>query len=77
MQSPAPANINTLPGQEDITRVVLENGITVLTRQNFNSPSVVFHGYLANGSLFETNEKLGLSQFTALGLMPELFNESL
>jgi zinc protease len=69
MQSPAPANINTLPGPEDITRVVLENGITVLTRQNFNSPSVVFHGYLANGSLFETNEKLGLSQFTALGLM--------
>jgi zinc protease len=69
MQSPAPANINTLPGPDDITRVVLENGITVLSRQNFNSPSVVFHGYLASGALFETDEKLGLSEFTALGLM--------
>ncbi len=69
MQSPAPANINTLPGPDDTTRAVLENGITVLTRPNFNSPSVVIQGYLANGSLFDPSEQLGLAQFTALGLM--------
>jgi zinc protease len=69
MQSPAPANINTLPGPDDTTRVVLENGIIVLSRPNFNSPSVVVHGYLANGSLFDPRNQLGLAQFTALGLM--------
>ena len=59
----------SLPGPDDITRVVLPNGITVLVRANFNSPSVVMGGYLSCGSLFDTDEKLGLSDFTALGLM--------
>jgi len=69
MQAPAPANANSLPGPDDITRTVLSNGITVLARPNFNSPSVVINGYLANGSLFDPGEKLGLAHFTALGLM--------
>lgn len=68
MAQPA-TSTRTLPGPDDITRVVLENGITVLTRPNFNSPSVVISGYLANGSLFDPDEKLGLAHFTALGLM--------
>ena len=59
----------SLPGSDDITRVTLPNGITVLARANFNSPSVVIGGYLACGSLFDTDEKLGLADFTALGLM--------
>ena len=42
--------------------MVLPNGITVLTRSNFNSPSVVISGYLACGSLFDPNDKLGLAQ---------------
>lgn len=61
--------VNTLPGPHDITRTQLNNGITLLVRPNFNSPSVFISGYLANGSLFDTDEKLGLAHFTALGLM--------
>ncbi len=59
----------SLPGSDDITRVTLPNGITLLVRANFNSPSVVIGGYLSCGSLFDVDEKLGLSDFMALGLM--------
>ncbi len=64
-----PANWKTLPGPENITRVVLPNGITLLTRSNFNSPSVFAGGYLASGSMFDPPGKLGLAHFTALCLM--------
>lgn len=64
-----PANWKSLPGPEDITQVTLPNGITVLSRPNFNSPSVVISGYMSCGSLFDPADKLGLSQFTALSLM--------
>lgn len=64
-----PANWKTLPGPEDTTRVVLPNGITVLTRSNLNSPSIYISGYLSCGSMFDPVEKLGLANFTALGLM--------
>jgi zinc protease len=60
---------NSLPGSDDITRVQLDNGITILTRPNFNSPSVVITGYLQTGSLFDPDEKLGMANFTALALM--------
>ncbi|MBE0696956.1 MAG: insulinase family protein [Anaerolineaceae bacterium] len=64
-----PANWKTLPGPENITRCVLPNGITLLARSNFNSPSVFIGGYLAAGSMFDPPEKLGLAHFTALCLM--------
>lgn len=60
---------NSLPGPDDITRDILPNGITVLARTNFNSPSVVIGGYLPCGSLFDTDDKLGLADFTAGGLL--------
>ena len=60
---------SSLPGSDDITREEIENGIIVLTRPNFNSPSVVISGYLALGGLFDPDEKLGLSDFTAAALM--------
>lgn len=60
---------NSLPGVDDITRVQLEHGITLLTRPNFNNPSVVVHGYLASGSLFDPDEKMGLADFAAMGLV--------
>ncbi|HEY9086919.1 MAG TPA: pitrilysin family protein [Anaerolineaceae bacterium] len=69
MRALQPANWKTLPGPEDITLVTLPNGISVLTRSNFNSPSVVIAGYLASGSLFDPDDRLGLAQFTALSLM--------
>src|SRR5512146_1021694 len=64
-----PVNWKTLPGPEDITRVTLPNGITLLTRSNFNSPSVFVSGYLASGSMFDPPELLGLSTFTSACLM--------
>ena len=63
------ANLGSLPGHDDITRAMLPNGITVLTRANFNSPSVVINGYLTAGGLFDPDEKLGLADFTASSLM--------
>lgn len=59
----------SLPGPEDITRVELPNGITVLARPNYNTQSVVLSGYLMAGSLYDPPKKLGLAYFTALGLM--------
>ncbi len=58
-----------LPGPDDITRVELPNGLIILARANFNSPSVVISGYLEAGSLFDSEEKLGLTDFTAAALM--------
>lgn len=60
---------NHLPGLGDITRVELSNGIIVLSRANFNSPSVVVDGYLLSGGLFDSDEKLGLADFTSAMLM--------
>ena len=59
----------SIPGPDDITRVELPNGIIVLARANFHSPSVVVSGSLPGGSLFDPAEKLGLANFTAAALM--------
>ena len=61
--------INSLPGPDDIHREALPNGITVLTRSNFNSPSVVISGYFEAGALFDPDEKLGLAEYTTIALM--------
>ena len=60
---------HSLPGADDITRVVLPNGITVLSRANFNSPSVVISGYLYAGGLQDPDEKLGLADYVSSALM--------
>ena len=59
----------SLPGPDDIRRVELPNGITLLTRSNFNSPSIYVSGYLAAGSMVDPPEKLGLAGYTAACLM--------
>ena len=61
--------INSLPGVDDIDREVLPNGITVLTRSNFNSPSVVIAGYFEAGALFDPDDQLGLAEYTTIALM--------
>lgn len=66
----------SLPGPDDITREVLSNGITILTRSNFNSPSVVMTGYFTAGALFDPDDKLGLAEFTSYGLMRGTKNRS-
>lgn len=62
-------NNSALPGPNDIHREILPNGITVLTRSNFNSPSVVVSGYFEAGALFDPDEKLGLADFVTSALM--------
>jgi len=60
---------HSLPSSEDIYRAVLPNGIIVLVRSNFNSPSVNIGGFLSVGAIFESDDKLGLSDFVATSLM--------
>jgi zinc protease len=60
---------HSLPGADDITRVQLSNGVIVLSRPNFNSPSVVVDGYLPVGGIFDPDPQLGLADFTAAALM--------
>src|SRR5215510_6057927 len=60
---------NSLPGPDDVYREVLPNGITVLARSNFNSPSVVISGYFSAGALFDSDEKMGLADFVTSALM--------
>ncbi len=61
--------LNTIPGSDDVLRKELPNGIIVLARANFHSPSVVVNGYLQAGSIFDEEPKLGLADFTANALM--------
>jgi len=65
----ASLNTESLPGPQDIVRKKLDNGIVVLVRPNFNTLSVSLAGYLPAGSLYEPEEKLGLADFAASGLM--------
>lgn len=60
---------HSYPGADDIRRVEFDNGVVVLSRENFNSPSVVIKGYLHAGGLFEPDNLLGLADFTAAALL--------
>lgn len=60
---------SSFPSPEDVLQVKLANGITVLARSNFNSPSISMGGYLPAGAIFESDEKLGLADFVASSLM--------
>lgn len=63
------ANSGSLPGPDNITRVVLDNGIVVLVYENFAAQSVVIAGSLDTGSLYETPEQSGLASMTSGALM--------
>lgn len=67
---PAPDG-SAMPGPDDTRRVELSNGIVVLTRENFSSPSVVIDGGLQVGALDEPRDakRAGLARFTAACLM--------
>jgi zinc protease len=62
-------NHRSLPGPEDIHREVLSNGMVVLARANFSSPSVTISGYVRAGSILDPDDKLGLADFTASALL--------
>ena len=67
---------DSIPGPESISRFELPNGVTLLTRPNFNSASIVVNGYMRGGSMFDPAEKLGLAHFTAQALMYGTQNRS-
>ena len=60
---------SSLPGPDNITRVVLDNGITVLVYENDAAQSVVLSGSLRAGSLYESPQQNGLASLTASALM--------
>jgi zinc protease len=62
-------DVRSLPGPETIVRRQLANGITLLARENFSSPSVVLSGYLAVGAIDEPDAQAGLADLTAAALM--------
>ena len=66
---PGPESAYSVPNPKDIFREQLPNGIVVLSRANYNSPSVALSGYLTVGGLFDPDEKLGLASFTSAALM--------
>lgn len=74
---------SSYPSPQDVYQTKLSNGITVLVRSNFNSPSVSMGGYLPAGAIFESDEKLGLADFVSSSLMrgtqtktfDEIYNE--
>lgn len=59
----------SLPSAENITRVVLGNGITVLVYENHTAQSVVITGSLAGGSLYEDRARNGIASLTSSVLM--------
>jgi len=58
-----------VPGPHDIERFELQNGITLLVRENHATPAVVMTGYLQVGAYDEPLEKAGLADYVADGLM--------
>jgi zinc protease len=62
-------DLTTLPGPETIVRRVFPNGITVVVRENFLSPSVVALGTIWAGGLEESDAKAGLSSLASSCLL--------
>ncbi len=61
--------MTSIPGPQDIFRREFPNGMIVLVRENFSSPSVVVDGLLRVGGVDDPAEQAGLASFTAACLM--------
>jgi len=61
--------MTSIPGPQDIHRREFPNGMTVLVRENFSSPSVVIEGLLRVGGVSDPPAQAGLASFTAACLM--------
>ncbi|MEM7532307.1 MAG: pitrilysin family protein [Chloroflexota bacterium] len=55
----------SLPNTENITRTVLDNGITVLVYENHAAPVAVLEGRLNVGAVQDPADKTGVSSFTS------------
>lgn len=67
-------NLKLLPGEDNISRTELPNGIVVLCSENFSSPSVSLSGFIHVGSAADPANKLGLAMVTSYGLMNGTIN---
>jgi zinc protease len=56
---------SALPGPDNVTRVVLDNGLIVLVRENHAAPVTVIDGYLPTGAIHDPTGKTGLASFVA------------
>lgn len=54
-----------MPGPDDVTRVVFDNGFTLLVRENHAAPVAVAEGYLPTGAIHDPRGKIGVASFTA------------
>lgn len=63
-----PTQVNAMPGPDDTTRVTLDNGLTLLVRENHAAPVTVIDGFLRAGSVLEPADKAGLAGFVT-GMM--------
>lgn len=57
------------PGPETIRRIELDNGLVLIVRENFSSPSIVISGYLDVGSIDEPPDQGGLADLMTSALM--------
>jgi zinc protease len=64
-----PLDPESVPNSKNIVRQDYANGMIVLVKENFSSPSVVIDGLLRAGAADDTAGKEGLSAFTADMLM--------
>ena len=53
---------------ENVTRVVLENGIVVLVKENHSNASISLRGRVRAGAMYDADRTAGLAQFTAAAL---------
>ncbi|MGL4648389.1 MAG: M16 family metallopeptidase [Caldilineaceae bacterium] len=63
--APAQSRSNSLPGSQNTTRRVLDNGLAMLARPNRAAPVVVLEGMLAVPATLDLDGRTGLSSFTA------------
>jgi zinc protease len=54
---------NSFPGPDNVTRIVFDNGIRVLVRENHAAPVAVLDGALAVGAIHDPVDKVGVSSF--------------
>lgn len=59
----------SIPGPHDVVRVTLNNGITILVRENHAAPVAVLEGALPAGAVNVAKDKAGLAPFTCNMLM--------
>lgn len=59
----------TLPSSQNITRVVLDNGITILVYENFAAQSVILSGSLQVGSAYESEAQNGIASLVSSAVM--------